>query len=311
MQNQEITAFVFLILKGLFRNINQRAIYSSSLIKPLLVNYSHRLTIGNLNNNLIILKFKSISQSPKKKQKKSSKIKNLLESKIENLPSSFKILFSAFEVDSSCEILSLYCQSNLKPEAILNSINPLETHLGMKFHDYKTLNRFDTLLFNESLLTDRGNKDYVIQHYARERRGSMTYNFPNTYKRFGLFVFGEGGKWLTMCNQPGEWPVAYTSVKDIVLNPNLAGCPNQNPQTQGKFPMISKDGIQVAVNVTTLEKFLDEVHVFGKKYIVAFQCRINPALIQYTASEMEEVYVLDRNESDAIRPYGILMKEIK
>ena len=309
--NQDITAFVFLILKGLFRNISQKTIYSSSLIKPLLANYSQRLTIGNLNNNLIILQFKSISQSPKKKQKKSSKISKLLESKIKILPSSFKILFSAFEVDSSYEILSLYCQSKLKPETVLNSINPLEKHLGMQFHNYKTLNRFDTLLFHESLLSNEGNKDYIIEHYNKEKRGGMTYNFPNTYKRFGLFVHREGGAWLAMDNRPGEWPVAYTSVKDIVLNPDLAGKANENPKTQGKFPLISKDGIQVAVNVITLENYLDVVHIFGKKYVVAFQCRINPDLIQYTTSQMKDVYVLDRNEPDSIRAYGILIKEIK
>lgn len=51
--------FVFIILLKLFENINQEAIYSKSYIKKLLYHYSNRMTIGNLNNNIIKLIIKT------------------------------------------------------------------------------------------------------------------------------------------------------------------------------------------------------------------------------------------------------------
>jgi len=304
--NNEITAFVFLILKKLFGNINQQAIYSQSFIKPLLPHYSHRLTIGNLNNNLLILYFKSKNIIPMSSMK-GKHIEQILNKIFNNQAFSFKVLFSTKEVISSQEVLSIYCQTNIKPDIAINFITNSEAEfLEAEFLEYKTFHRFDKLLFNEGLMSVKGNKDYIIQNYGPESRGNMIYYFPNGYKRFGLFV-GEG-VWLSMSNQPGEWSVAYTSVKDTALCPDLAGKLNININSKGKYPTISKDGIQVAVNVKTLEPFLDSIEIFGRKYIVAFQCRINPDLIQIS-QENSEIYVLDRTQSDCIRPYGILITE--
>ena len=144
------------------------------------------------------------------------------------------------------------------------------------------MNRFNELLFNDALFSVAGNKDYIRRNYHSETRGKRIYNFPNGYKRFGLLV--TEGKWLNMDNTEGEWPVAFTSVQDLLFSGNIIGKPNKNPLNH-------------------------DIEIMGKQYKVAFQCRVNPNEIQYE-NEESNIYVMDRMKHDIIRPYGILIKEI-
>ena len=104
----------------------------------------------------------------------------------------------------------------------------------------------------------------------------MIYNFPNWYKRFGLFV--ENGPRLTMCYTPGEWPVAFSTIKELTLDFNLAGTPNKSDSTKEKYPTICKIGVQ-CMNWLSHSCF-DEIRLSGCKYEVALQCGVNPEDIQ-------------------------------
>ena len=307
--NEElITDFLFIILKQLFETINQDSIYSQNYIKSLLYHYHCRLTIGNLNNNIIKLiinadlKKYSLKQTFEKIFAKDSSLKNYY----------FKIIFSGIEDfnqghNKISQVLFIYCETNVKSSIFQVKINKYLKEFDLILLDYKQLNRFDKLLFHQDMLSKNGNKDYSFHPYQSETRGYLIYNFPNGYKRFGLKV--KDGEWLGITNIEENWPVAYTTVKDIIFNEKIFGKSNDYFKTQLKCPNISQNGIQCVNNVKKLEGFLDKIEIFGRNYVMAFQCRIDPNEVQFSNTD-EEIYVLDRSKSDIIRPYGVLIKEI-
>ena len=75
------------------------------------------------------------------------------------------------------------------------------------------------MLLHKKLFSSKGDNDYAQGYFPDEKSGQVIYIFPKPYKRFGLFVDKEG-KWLGVSNTPGEWPVAYTSVKDFIARYN-------------------------------------------------------------------------------------------
>lgn len=82
------------------------------------------------------------------------------------------------------------------------------TNQHINLVDYKQMNRFNELLFNEALFSVLGNKDFIKSNYRPELVG-IGFIIFSMATRFGLFV--EGGEWLTMNNSKNELPVAFTS----------------------------------------------------------------------------------------------------
>ena len=117
------------------------------------------------------------------------------------------------------------------------------------------------------------------------------------------------GKWLKMFNEEGEWPVAFSSIHDFVIDQSIEGKKNDNPKTNKQYPFILKNGVQCVNDINRLEPLLETINVGNNKFKVAFHCRVNPDFIQYT-NGYNQVYVLDRTKNDIIRPYGILIKQI-
>jgi len=288
--NDQILDFLFIILKELFKNINQNIYFCEKMNSKLIKNYYQRLTIGNLNNNLmkIVIKNKKNSFNSIDFHENGYYVKSI---------------FSGLETH---ENFAIYFETNLSTENFIQRLTI--NNKTIELIDYKQMNRFNELLFNPSLFAVAGNKDYIINQYPPEERGNMVYNFPNGYKRFGLFV--EKGPWLTMDNSPGEWPVAFTSVRDLIFDNSVFGKPNMNYLNKANYPYILKNGVQCVNDVRLVEQVLNEIELMGKKFKVCFQCRVNPKEIQFV-SENSQIYVLDRTKNDIIKPYGILIKEIK
>jgi len=311
VESKEILDFLFLILKRLFMTINQEIIICDELNENLLYNYCHRLTIGDLNNDLVklVLRFKDSATK--------IKIETIIKS-IEDFSKDgkyVKTMFSSVEIlkydESKYNLHILYLESNIKLKLLSDYLHEVFDGSKIEVLYCQNTERFTKFVFHPKLFDVRGNKDFILKNYKAENRGSMVYNFPNGYKRFGLLVDTQkdAGKWLTMFNEEGEWPVAFSSIHDFVIDQNIEGRKNDNPKTNTKYPFILKKGVQCVNDINRLEPLLDIINVGNIKFKVAFHCRVNPDFIQYNNAD-SQVYVLDRTKNDIIRPYGILIKQI-
>lgn len=161
---------------------------------------------------------------------------------------------------------------------------------------------------------------------TRFERGGEQYTRPCGWYRIGLKVLNkyEDNKWLgsdgiRTHSVPGEWPVSYhgtsdSGVKSIVRS-NFKSGNNPKRQVYGKGIYSTPDLLQAGGYAT---EFVSEKN--GKKYKVILQNRVNPAFrekhrqnedywlipVPEGTSDVDERKIVER----AIRPYGILLREV-
>ncbi|XP_045894478.1 uncharacterized protein LOC123962415 [Micropterus dolomieu] len=153
-------------------------------------------------------------------------------------------------------------------------------------------------------------------------RGGEVYERPCGWQRFALKVLDkyDGNTWLgtqyrSTQSVPGEWPVSYHGTSKAGVDGIIEGFYKPGPgQAYGRgiysTPFIA-EAISYAKTFTSQKT--------GKKYLVILQNRINPAyrykynndkywLVPIPAgiSVTEEHKMVER----AIRPYGLLLKEV-
>jgi hypothetical protein len=184
-----------------------------------------------------------------------------------------------------------------------------------------------SILISEDMLDRRYDMDYTSNRYKgyKEKRGKEDYYFPFGWKRIGLnlkdyfhYYQGDDLNWLTMDNHDDEWSVAYhgTKLKFVVSiimdssgHPNLrpgrrqayAEYKNQNPRSD-TFQQKCENGVYCTPKIEIAEGYTTPVPYDGKKYKIAFQCRINPRKFRNAG---DDNYITN---SEDIRPYGILLK---
>lgn len=151
-----------------------------------------------------------------------------------------------------------------------------------------------------------------------QRRGPFPYYQPGKgWKRFGLKVLGlyDDDKWITMDNSPTEWAVAFhgtnlggekgfeSILKSRTVVQGVANAYGGDKATNRSDP-IPRVGIYFAQNIEQCYKMPTTIN--GKKYEVAFQCRIHPQHIWETGNGLTWIVV---DSPIYVRPYGIVLKE--
>lgn len=160
-----------------------------------------------------------------------------------------------------------------------------------------------------------------------ELRGGVSYYFPKMWYRHGLQVNNKYNDnnlhWLDANNDPGVWPIAFYGTRAYAVKNNT----DQSLQT--KEGTVSNEAVQKwgedfnrpGIYVTTRcnggsSMYTEQFHVkiSSEKietFEVIFQCRVRPQsyTIQNNSVAVGEVWrIIDPT---AVRPYGILLKNIK
>jgi len=169
----------------------------------------------------------------------------------------------------------------------------------------------------------RWNQDYRNEQPTEPAvRGGVTYNLPVGWKKFALRVMGrfEGGNsWLSLNGRAGEWAVAYhgthVDAMPSILSGGLKAGERQaykdfvDKRTGSKIGM----GIYCTPNFDTAAEFSPAFSQEGRTMQFLFQCRVRPEAIKRIHDEVGResgAYWLI-NDSDDIRPYGVLVREVK
>ena len=145
-----------------------------------------------------------------------------------------------------------------------------------------------------------------------EKRGGEKYFPPKDWDKYGIYV-GHNFDDITFDwlqpnpnNKIGEWSVAYClitginkTMKQLYANDDDFKHPDEKVGV----------GVYCPSDPNLLEKYTETIKVNGHNYKVGFQVRIRPDKIRASKAE-PKMWVLNGNDNE-IRPYGILIKEVK
>ena len=161
-----------------------------------------------------------------------------------------------------------------------------------------------------------------------ETRGNHPYYPPEGWYGFGLRVidrFDNGNNaWIDYRNEEGEWSVAYHGVGSLLGNSEALNIMNffsmknlqtgirQNFKDSNDFYHKGKkvgEGVYVTPNPKILEEYCPPFNYNGTNYKIGFMTRVQPEKIR--CPEEEHDYWVINGTDNEIRPYRILIKEIK
>ncbi|KAL7402802.1 hypothetical protein ABVT39_020131 [Epinephelus coioides] len=152
--------------------------------------------------------------------------------------------------------------------------------------------------------------------------GGELYGRPCGWQRFALKVLDKyedntwlGNTWRTTQSVAGEWPVSYHGTKQEHVKAIIEGHLKAGPCELFGKGIYSTPHIDIAEGYAT--KFTSEKT--GKTYKAILQNRINPKYREKHYEDKNWLVPIPKNASDkeqqeivenAIRPYGLLLKEI-
>ena len=151
------------------------------------------------------------------------------------------------------------------------------------------------------------------------KRGGFDYKPPYGWIGIGLNVLDKydsgNNDWLVHNGNKNEWAVAYASVSEKILGIIL-----QHGFRAGRGQIYEKkydiyhpgnkvgQGVYCTPNPDIMDNYSKElIEIDGKYYKLGLMLRVKPDKIRWPSKEFN-YWVLD---SDDIRPYRILLKEIK
>ena len=169
------------------------------------------------------------------------------------------------------------------------------------------------LLYSELNATNWGNKG---------KKGGFDYNPPNGWIGIGLNVLGKydngNDDWVKDNGNKNEWAVSYHNtkgiyLKSIVTNGFKIGQSQSYKDSNDIYHSGQKVGTGIYFNndLKLMEYFakLQSFDFYGKKFMAALMVRVKPDKIR-SPSSSPNFWVLNPT-SDEIRPYRILLKEVK
>ena len=184
--------------------------------------------------------------------------------------------------------------------------------------ELKTLKIRKDLLLNackisEGMFDKKGNKDSGWGD--GEDRGGERYIPPEGWIGYGLKVWDKydldkGEKknnWLSFNNSEGEWCIAYRGVgNEIERNEENVYSYDDDIKHPGKKV---GNGVYCSPNPEVMERYAEIIKKGQKKYKIGLMVRVNPKKIR-VSDRNADFWIVDGNDDD-IRPYRILVKEIK
>lgn len=156
-----------------------------------------------------------------------------------------------------------------------------------------------------------------IEDCCEFKRGGEPYERPCGWNRFALKVLGKYSgtdEWLGCSSSPKEWPVSYHGThKEYAVGIITKGIHAGDRARFGR-------GVYSSPHVSVAEGYAKQFESNGKEYKLVLQNRINPEFrkvcdykdywlipVPENLNEVSERDLLDK----AIRPYGLLFKEMK
>ncbi|CAF0896223.1 unnamed protein product [Didymodactylos carnosus] len=195
-------------------------------------------------------------------------------------------------------------------------------------YDYHWKAALSFLQLQEFDLDPRYNRDYP--HPQEEKRGGRPYYFPQGWYRHALKVdnkYTNDQVWLGMNNSPGEWIVAYHGTKSGVVRSIVnAGLKHEfvtadacKPDAKLQRPSIPDvKGLYVATHcengasIYTGDGFkIRDSSGTVRTYRIVFQCRVENDKFTEHNGPVRVGLALRVFDEKAIRPYGLLLKELK
>ncbi|CAF2072242.1 unnamed protein product [Rotaria magnacalcarata] len=172
------------------------------------------------------------------------------------------------------------------------------------------------------------NIDYTSGMPTKDKRGGFPYYLPIGWYRHALKVvnkYPEDKLWLGSNNVDGEWPVAFHgthggAVKGIkekgLLISNADAMKDDAVKDKGTY--FDRPGLYVATHCTggahpsyTKPFTINTSSTMNEKFRVVFQCRVKPDAFTIHTKPVATGEAWRFVDPDAIRPYGILVKNEK
>ncbi|CAF1463483.1 unnamed protein product [Rotaria sp. Silwood1] len=198
-------------------------------------------------------------------------------------------------------------------------------HVQKNEYDYKWKPLITYFQLQPTDFAPEFNIDYTSSMPTEDKRGGFPYYLPIGWYRHALKVvdkYPEDKLWLGSDNRDGEWPVAFHgthggAVKGIIekglLITKVDLMREEAVEQKGKY--FDRPGLYVATHCTggshptyttpfTIRKSTDVTETFR----VVFQCRVKPDAFTIHKGPVQEGYAWRFVDPDAIRPYGILIK---
>jgi hypothetical protein len=171
------------------------------------------------------------------------------------------------------------------------------------------------------------NFEYTTDMPTEDTRGGLPYYLPIGWYRHALKVidkYSDGNVWLSCDNVEGEWAVAFHGTKVEAIK----GITQQGLVTskavrdamkieaiEQKGTDFDKEGFYVATHcdggahpVYTKPFTIPSLRNKSETFRVVFQCRVKPGAYTTHTSPVNEGEAWRFVDPDAIRPYGILVK---
>ena len=153
----------------------------------------------------------------------------------------------------------------------------------------------------------------------RYMRGGFKYNRPYGWERLAIMVVGryENNDWLgpdgiRTSQARGEWPVSYHGTDLSSAEKILKGGYKPGPRDLFGKGIYTSPSLKMVENL-----YAQEFSYRGKWYKIAFQNRVNPdpnGHLKIISAEQTGVgadYWLSPKDNDDVRPYGIIILEVR
>ena len=195
---------------------------------------------------------------------------------------------------------------------------------------------FESCKLSEDLFDPKGNNFGDGYEQYNFIRGGEKYDPPYEWHAYGLKVLNNydhgNNDWLGHDNNKNEWAVAYHGVggakglrKNIFKNAisiskknlipgigqNYEDAPNIRNETKNKGYHKCKKGVYLTPIIDEAEYWAEEDKFKNKKFKIIIMCRVNPHKIREPNRGDNPPYWILNGNYDEIRPYRILIKEIK
>ena len=208
-------------------------------------------------------------------------------------------------------IVILIFKSELKNELSENNLFEI-IKKNKHFKQIKSVKKefiMETIKLNRSMLDERGNNKSDSNWGYDEERGGEPYYPPEGCHRYGLRVFGKydnkNNDWLSYDNRPGEWCIAYSGLGGNIKKNTKSYEEDDDLKNYGKKV---GSGVICYTRAKIMMENTEEVNANGVNYKIGLMLRVNPGKIRKPSSD-KNVWVVN-GTSDAIRPYGILLRKI-
>ena len=220
-----------------------------------------------------------------------------------------------------------------------NRVNTIKEDLkalfGKKYIDVTEKALFEGCKLSEEFLDPKGNNFGDGYEKSNFIRGGEKYYPPYEWHAYGLKVLNNydnmNNDWLACNNNPNEWAVAYHGVggkrgkcgsvfKNVVsiVQNNLAPGERQFYEKYDNIRQITKDqgyikcgrGVYLTPIIKEAEYWAEKEKFSKKKFKLIMMCRVNPKKIREPDRGNDNPYWILNGNSEEIRPYRILIKEL-